>query len=272
MSESSLVPIEQKTVMFYEDEITVVVIQADGDYVVYVPLRPICDYLGLDWSAQRRRINRDPILAKVTKGVAVTATPERGGTQEMVCMPLDFLNGWLFGVNATRVNPNLRERLLTYQAECYRVLSRHFTTPTPGVSSTSATLAHVEAMGLAIATMAREQMEIEARLGKAEIVAQAAAVSVVDLQRRMEGVEEKLSPPDHAVTDAQASQISQAVQAVGLAYGKQTGRIEFGAVYGELYRKYGVTSYKLVPAAKFNAVMEWLSDWYQALTNEDLPF
>ncbi|MFO7681364.1 MAG: hypothetical protein R6X34_15060 [Chloroflexota bacterium] len=111
---------------------------------------------------------------------------------------------------------------------------------------------------MAIATMAREQMEIEARLGKTEIVAQATAVSVVDLQRRMEGVEEKLSPPDHAVTDAQ---ISQAVKAVGLAYGKQTGRVEFGAVYGEMYRKFEVTSYKLIPASKFNAVMKWLSDW-----------
>ena len=209
--------------------------------------------------------------------VAITATDIESGsrrpcTSEMLSLPLDYLNGWLFGVNASRVNQELRDRLITYQRECYRALSRHFTTSTPSVSSTSATLAQVEAMGLAIATMAREQMEIEVRLGKTEIVTQATAVSVVDLQRRMEGVEEKLSPPDHAVTDAQASQISQAVKAVGLAYGKQTGRVEFGAVYGEMYRKFEVTSYKLIPAAKFNAVMKWLSDWYQKLTNEALPF
>jgi hypothetical protein len=85
-------------------------------------------------------------------------------------------------------------------------------------------------------------------------------------------VEAKLSPPKHAVTNEQASQISQAVKAVGLAYGKKTGRNEFGAVYGELYRKFEVTSYKLIPAVKFEAVMRWLSDWYQSLTNEELPF
>jgi hypothetical protein len=62
------------------------------------------------------------------------------------------------------------------------------------------------------------------------------------------------------------------VKAVGLACGKQTGRIEFGAVYGELYRKFEVTSYRLIPAAKFETVMRWLSDWYQSLTNEELPF
>ncbi len=42
-------PIEQKTAVFYDDKITAVVVaQADGERVVYVQLRPICDYLGLD--------------------------------------------------------------------------------------------------------------------------------------------------------------------------------------------------------------------------------
>jgi len=54
---SDLVPIEQKTVVFYDDEITAVVAEANGERIIYVPLRPICDYLGLDWSAQTRRIN-----------------------------------------------------------------------------------------------------------------------------------------------------------------------------------------------------------------------
>jgi len=59
---------------------------------------------------------------------------------------------------------------------------------------------------------------------------------------------------------------------VAIALGKQTKRNEFGGVYGELYRKFDVTGYKLVPAAKFEAVMAWLNEWYQSLTNQDLPF
>jgi hypothetical protein len=276
MSESSLIPIEQKTVMFYDDEITAVVVQSGNEKMVYVPVNPICEYLGLDWSSQRKRINRDPILAEAAKGLVIMTNPSfggrGGGPQELLCLPLDYLNGWLFGVSPNRAKPEIREKLLSYQRECYRVLSRHFITSAQSVSPTSTTLAQVEAMGLAIATMAREQMEIEARLGKTEIVAQATAITVVDLQQRIEGIEAKLTPPAHVVTDAQASQISQAVKAVGLAYGKQTGRVEFGAVYGELYRKFEVTSYKLIPASKFEAVMQWLSDWYQSLTNEELPF
>jgi hypothetical protein len=99
MSESSLIPIKQQTVLFYEDEITAVVVQSSNERVVYVPLRPICDYLGLDWSAQLQRINRDPVLSEATQGVVITTTPSSdgrgGGPQEMTCLPLDYLNGWV---------------------------------------------------------------------------------------------------------------------------------------------------------------------------------
>jgi len=47
MTEKTLQIVEQKTVIFYEDEITAVVVDEDGRQQVYVPLRPICDYLGL---------------------------------------------------------------------------------------------------------------------------------------------------------------------------------------------------------------------------------
>jgi len=50
-----------------------------------------------------------------------------------------------------------------------------------------------------------------------------------------------LTPANRYVTPDQASQISQAVKAVALAIGKKSGRNEFGAVYGELYRKFGIT-------------------------------
>jgi hypothetical protein len=48
---NSLIPVEQKEVIFYDDEVIAVQIE---DGTVYVPLRPICDLLGIQWSAQRR--------------------------------------------------------------------------------------------------------------------------------------------------------------------------------------------------------------------------
>lgn len=270
MSESNLMPIEQKTVVFYDDEITAVVVaQADGERVVYVPLRPICEYLGVSWAGQFERINRDPVLSDVVMSVRVTRTdidPEskRPHTSELAAIPLDYLNGWLFGVNANRVKADVREKLIAYQRDCYRVLARHFTAVSTS-SSTSSTLAQVRAMGLAIAQMAEEQMEFDRRLSGTE-------TAVTGLDERRDVLEVKLSPPEHAVTDEQASQISQAVKAVAVVLGKQSKRNEFGAIYGELYRKFGISSYKLLPASKFEDAMKWLAEWYQSLTNTSLPF
>ncbi len=102
--EKTLAPIEQKQVEFYGDDLTAVLLE---DGVVYIPIRPICDSLGLDWSSQVKRINRDEILSEAAMSVVVTTTDidpksRRPRTSEMLCLPLDYLNGWLFGVNASR--------------------------------------------------------------------------------------------------------------------------------------------------------------------------
>ena len=52
---------------------------------------------------------------------------------------------------------------------------------------------------------------------------------------------------------------------------KRTGRNEYGGVYGEFYRKFGITSYKLLPASQFNNAIEFLTEWHQSLVG-DAPF
>ena len=97
------------------------------------------------------------------------------------------------------------------------------------------------------------------------------SIPVQDHEQRLETIEAQLAPPAHAITHSQAMQISQAVKAVAIAQGKQTKRNEFGTVYGELYRKFEITSYKLLPAAKFEEAMDFLNEWHQSLTGES-PF
>ena len=58
-------------------------------------------------------------------------------------------------------------------------------------------------------------------------------------------------------TEEQASQISQAVKTVAMTLSKASGSNQYGAVYGELYRKFGITSYKLLPAKRFNEAMSF---------------
>ncbi|HEY1408381.1 MAG TPA: ORF6C domain-containing protein, partial [Promineifilum sp.] len=94
---------------------------------------------------------------------------------------------------------------------------------------------------------------------------------LTDHENRLETIEAQLGDTGRNVTPDQASQLSQAVKAVALAQGKKTGRNEFGAVYGELYRKFGITSYKMLPARRFEEAMKFLTAWHESLSGT-VPF
>jgi hypothetical protein len=66
--EKALIPIEQKSVDFYGDNVVAVLIELDGHKRIYIPLRPLCDFLGINWDAQRRRVYRDLVLAEEIRG------------------------------------------------------------------------------------------------------------------------------------------------------------------------------------------------------------
>jgi len=279
MADNALIPIEQKQVIFYEDMITVVLVELGDERQVFIPVRPICEYLGLDWSAQTRRIRRDPVMSKWAKFVAITATnPEeaqKGGNPNMLCLPLDYLNGFLFGVSATRVRSELQERVILYQERCYKVLSEAFQegrlTSDPTFDELLAgdtAAAQAYRMAAAIMKMARQQLLLEAQL-------KSHSTQLVDHELRLEEIEATLGDQGRLVTPEQASEIGQAVKLVALELGKRTKRSEYGAVYGQMYRQFGITGYKQLPSREFGAAMGWLTDWYRRITGatgDELPF
>jgi hypothetical protein len=127
----------QRSVDFYGDEL--VVIHQDG--IDCTPVKPICNLLGIDWEAQRRRIQGDEVLASVAQVITVQVNGD-DRPYPMLCLPLDFLHGWLFGVNTNLIRPELRERLILYKRECYRMLARAFA----GDGGAAAPLARVAAL------------------------------------------------------------------------------------------------------------------------------
>lgn len=85
----------------------------------YTAMKPICENIGLAWSGQRQRINRDEVLAD---GARVIRLPSEGGEQDTLCLPIELLNGWLFGVDSSRVKAEIKSKLIMYKKECYQVL------------------------------------------------------------------------------------------------------------------------------------------------------
>ena len=64
----------------------------DGSKIL-VAMKPICDVLGMEWPRQIRILQADTDLSSVIAKMATTGAD--GKKYDMVCLPLDYLNGWL---------------------------------------------------------------------------------------------------------------------------------------------------------------------------------
>lgn len=81
----------------------------------YVPMRPMVEGMGVDWSAQRKKL----VSNGKRWGVAFIATPSGNGEQELICIPLRKLPGWLSSLEPGRIkSPTARQKIELFQEEC----------------------------------------------------------------------------------------------------------------------------------------------------------
>lgn len=91
----------------------------------FVPIRPICDALGIASNTQIEKIKEDEILSSVD--TLRVSTGADGKQYEMYCLPFMYIFGWLFTINPKNVKPEAQEAVAKYRMECYKALFQHFT-------------------------------------------------------------------------------------------------------------------------------------------------
>lgn len=124
-----LISIGEVTIPFYEDKLTV---QLGEDGEIYVALRPIVQALGLSWGSQLNRIKRDAVLSKKMKTLSVFVTNTQGEAEgqnrEVVCLPKQYISGFLFGISAGRIKDSrLQAKVIQFQEEAHLFLDAAFT-------------------------------------------------------------------------------------------------------------------------------------------------
>lgn len=92
-----------------------------------IPVKPICEALGIDYSRQLKRLKDDEDLSSVM-GLKPT-TGADGKTYEMQCIPLEFIFGWLFTINPQNLAPEAQQAVRQYRMQCYRALFEYYTEP-----------------------------------------------------------------------------------------------------------------------------------------------
>lgn len=101
-----------------------IVAVTDESFNTLVPIKPICDAIGVAFERQFSKLKEHEILAPtVTLRVMVAAD---GKQREMVCLPLEFVYGWIFTINTKNVSKEAHDSVLRYQLECYQALYTHF--------------------------------------------------------------------------------------------------------------------------------------------------
>jgi len=104
---------------FRDDELDVTRTE-DGD--VAVPLRQLCDAIGVDTEAQRQKLKEAPwATTSIIKAVA-----EDGKIREIVCLHRRSIPMWSASISPNKVRPEVRDKLIAYQKECADVLADHF--------------------------------------------------------------------------------------------------------------------------------------------------
>lgn len=95
-------------------------VQADGKE--WAAVRPICDALGIDSKAQRRKLHEKSWAT----GVMMTSVAEDGKQREMFMIDRRTLTMWLATIDTNRVAPEARPVLEAFQNEAADALDNYF--------------------------------------------------------------------------------------------------------------------------------------------------
>ena len=213
---TALAVVDQRQIALLEADDALLAVRAE-DGEIYVGMRSMCASLGLQPNGQLRRIRADEVMAEGLREVRVrTATR---GLQTLQGLRLDVVPYWLSGIEPRRTKPELRERLVTYKRWVVRRVWEAFAAETgierspapaaPAVAPTGQemTLEQIAQLGIAITTLARQQMAHERALAevRGQLVAQEdhlaahderidwAATVIRDVIREVRAVQARLS-------------------------------------------------------------------------------
>ena len=81
---------------FYDQNIVVVKIEKE----IVVPMRRLCDNLGISWSAQFERIRGDPVLKEILSKIKVISKDNK--SYNAIVLPLNYLQRFLYTINLPR--------------------------------------------------------------------------------------------------------------------------------------------------------------------------
>lgn len=290
---SALQPVEQRTVEFYGTEL---VAMRDPQGTIWVPLRRLCEAIGVAFNTQQRKIQDDPVMSESLTSLPVVLGD--GRTFEMECLALKYVRAWLFGINANRVKAEIRERLLAYQREVIEVIDRAFT---PSHTESGLDDAMIRAMrdnALQQAQLWEMVLSERQRLQRTEAAVvemdeqmavfgkilyrhddtlrhvlqdltqlrneqSAILARYTDITRLLPAGDEPITPEEKAAIKALVDDLVAAAQQKGIRLGQ--GRNDYPAIWDAFKRRFDLAKYDELPRTRYADALQWLKAWRERL-------
>ena len=104
------------------NEVSLQVVVDDKEQLI--PIKPVCDILGVNYTSQVDKLKEHPIFRSTIPQRGTVAAD--GKEREMLCIPLRFFSGWLFSINPNNVKEEIKEKLIQFQLKCNDILFDYF--------------------------------------------------------------------------------------------------------------------------------------------------
>lgn len=257
------------------------------DGTAYVAIKPICDFLQIDWSGQLQRIKDDEVLDAEQR--LVVFSPPNDQRREMVGLPIEFVHGWLFSITVSRLKrptPEMIEKIQRYRRRCFQALWKEFgektlqqQSPSPSVVA----LEHLRDESYAIAEMAQQQIQLIQEVERAHLRLDKAGEIVLGMHQNLKAVNQRLttverqSLPTDTISDEQATDVAISVQRLAELLTRKAANASsdkpipnyYQGIFLEIRNLTGATRHTLIKKKDYPKVMEILERWMKAARGED---
>ncbi|NJO85262.1 MAG: hypothetical protein HC828_22640 [Blastochloris sp.] len=263
-------PPRSEIVAIAGDQLVAVILEGDG---VAVPIRLMCDGIGLDAESQVNQLRAHPVLASGLRMVNVTIGDR---VRSVAALLHTYIPFWLATISPTQVNAQTRPKLIRYQEELVDILARLFL----GESHTPATPSSdpaVAALHLRLDTVLREL-----RVTREALIAEQQRVRA-DLdttQQRLTSLDEIVTELHEVIpiTPKHAAYIQRAIKQlahrvvqhrVRQGSGGQSEENIYQLLFGQFKIAFRIPRYDALPLKKYDDALTWLHQQARELLPDD---
>lgn len=257
-------PVRIERQEFAGDELIAAVLEGEG---VAVPVRMVCNALGLDPESQSASLREHDVLSQ---GLRVVRVPVEGRIRSVLALMHTHLAFWLATIQPNMVAAAVRPKLVRYQEELVAVLHALYG---PNLGEAAPAAGITDAVAQQLAARDRELRALRAALLDLVRAQRESTAQLDTLSERVGGVEDLVQELRQIakISAVQAEYLQRAIKRLATRYKQASGteRNTYELLFAQFKMNLGIPRYDALPAGKYDQALAWLREKAQELLPDD---